>query len=85
MLSVGPWNRLGLTIRWLKQEYQLPFPSDSQPPVHMPISYGLVELMKETNDEGCSTNGSLPVDSTEKAPSVCHMCNKVCPACVDNE
>ena len=47
MLLVGPWRRLPLTIRWLNQEYELDFPLDRQPPVHMPIAYGQVELMKE--------------------------------------
>ena len=44
MLLVGPWQRLPLTIRWLNQEYELPFPLGQQPPAHMPIAYGQVEL-----------------------------------------
>ena len=40
MLSTGPWHRLPLTIRWLMQRYQEPFPISKQPPAHMPITYG---------------------------------------------
>lgn len=47
MLLVGPWWRLPLTLRWLKQEYELPFPLDKQPPIHMPIAYGQVEVFKK--------------------------------------
>lgn len=31
-------------VRWLKQEYELQFPPDQQPPPHMPIAYGSVDL-----------------------------------------
>ncbi len=48
MLSVGPWCRLPLTIRWLKQEYEVPFPLHRQPPVHMPLAYGLVDIKKDS-------------------------------------
>jgi len=46
MLNVGPWNRLPLTIRWLKQEYKMEFDVDQQPPNHMPIAYGLLNTRK---------------------------------------
>ena len=36
--------------RWLRQEYQLQFPPDKQPPLHMPIAYGLVGLCKNKLD-----------------------------------
>ena len=38
-------------FRWLKQEYEIPFPLDKQPPVHMPIAYGLVDIQKTTSSE----------------------------------
>jgi len=59
MLSVGPWWRLPLTIRWLKQEYEMPFPLEKQPPVHMPITYGLVGFNKAGSGRGAVTEGGL--------------------------
>lgn len=35
---------IDMYFRWLRQEYQLEFPPDKQPPLHMPIAYGLVGL-----------------------------------------
>ncbi|CAL8109000.1 unnamed protein product [Calicophoron daubneyi] len=50
MLRIGPWNRLGLIIRWLKQEYQRNFDTDLSPPLHMPIVFGPVQLEPKRND-----------------------------------
>lgn len=43
MLCNGPWNRLGLTIRWIKQDYARDFVGTLlSPPLHMPIAFGPV-------------------------------------------
>lgn len=47
MLSVGPWHRLPLTIRWLKQDYEQYYPATMPPPLHMPMLYGAFEMTKE--------------------------------------
>ena len=57
MLSIGPWWRLPLTIRWLKQDYEMPFPLDRQPPIHMPITYGLVGFNKPATKGGRAVKG----------------------------
>ena len=44
---MGPWNRLPLTIRWLKEEYKLDFDPLKQPPIHMPIVYGAIPSWKK--------------------------------------
>ncbi|KAJ8416618.1 hypothetical protein AAFF_G00324960 [Aldrovandia affinis] len=47
MLQVAPWNRLPLTTRWLRQEYQLDFDPGLQPPLHIPVAFGSVRAKKE--------------------------------------
>ena len=42
-----PHVQYNIHCRWLKQEYELPFPLNRQPPVHMPIAYGLVDISKQ--------------------------------------
>uniref|UniRef100_A0A8C4QW79 SLX1 homolog B, structure-specific endonuclease subunit n=1 Tax=Eptatretus burgeri TaxID=7764 RepID=A0A8C4QW79_EPTBU len=42
MVRTLPWQRLPLTIRWLKQDYRMDFPPGLQPPLHMPIAFGPV-------------------------------------------
>ena len=68
MLNVGPWNRLPLTIRWLKQEYKMEFDVDQLPPMHMPIVYG--PLNKRKPKKG-NNGGSVEV---EEANNTCYRC-----------
>lgn len=93
MLLVGPWWRLPLTIRWLKQEYELPFPLDKQPPVHMPIAYGQVQVSKrrlgggneqKTGERAVGMEkeeedgeGEKETDFSQIAPSSCFVCHEV--------
>ncbi len=44
MLRTGPWCRLPLVIRWLRQEYKTEFNANRLPPFHMPTVFGLVEI-----------------------------------------
>ena len=70
MLRVGPWNRLPLTIRWLKEEYKMDFDPLKQPPIHMPIVYGPVtsqKMPKETVHRCQKSNSDLA--------SFCSICS----------
>lgn len=68
MLNVGPWNRLPLKIRWLKQEYKMEFDVEQQPPIHMPIVYG--PLNKRKPKKGNNGGG----DEVEEVNSTSYRC-----------
>ena len=68
MLNTGPWNRLPLTIQWLKQEYQQNFPVNKPPPIHIPIAYGPLRLAKDT-----SKNTQEKIQ--EETSKLCYFCN----------
>ncbi|TGZ64325.1 hypothetical protein CRM22_006436 [Opisthorchis felineus] len=40
MLSSGPWNRLGLIVRWINQRYFREFDRLCVPPLHIPVVFG---------------------------------------------
>lgn len=67
MLRVGPWNRLPLTIRWLKEEYKMDFDVLKQPPIHMPIVYGPIPSWKKPKqnlkERESSNNDTMPLCS----------------------
>lgn len=75
MLRVGPWHKLPLTVRWLKQQYTVEFDSKLRPPPHMPITFGPVATKKvsvpqETKD---STKGEK-VAALLMAGRICILC-----------
>ncbi len=72
MLTVPPWSRLPLTLRWLKQEYEAHFHPHKQPPIHMPIAYGLVQIQSTTP---ISNDADVSKNVTEHP--VCWICRKV--------
>ena len=82
MLSVGPWWRLPLTIRWLKPEYELSFPLKKEPPIHMPIAYGPVDICKlrrigEVGEEEGRGEEEGEKRKTDRVVSACSLCSEV--------
>ena len=58
MLSLGPWNRLPLSVRWLRPDLKgnLDFDRSTPPPIHMAITYGPIKAAKaaKKTNQGCS-------------------------------
>ncbi|XP_053550648.1 structure-specific endonuclease subunit SLX1 [Bombina bombina] len=85
MLRVAPWNRLPLTLRWLRQEYQRALPPLLQPPLHMPLSFGQVRarpIAKSQTGKGKAgekgqKEGEIETDAILQADSVSQRC-RVC-------
>ncbi len=81
MLRIGPWCRLPLTIRWLKQEYQRDFMINKLPPSHMPIVYGpvtVVDLNKNNKKiaKQDSSDNSNEISSTQSSKGGCYLCKQ---------
>ncbi|XP_070572214.1 structure-specific endonuclease subunit slx1-like [Ptychodera flava] len=85
MLRVGPWNRLPLTIQWLKQEYSVEFDPSLSPPTHMPVAYGPVKSIKPKKKklQGSQSQASTSVDDegddllaplTQRSTKRCTVC-----------
>ena len=84
MLNTGPWNRLPLTIQWLKQEYIHDFPVHKPLPTHMPIAYGAIRTVKDKNPPKKknidSASEQIVAESdtcaTDKECCECQVCNQ---------
>jgi structure-specific endonuclease subunit SLX1 len=60
MLNVGPWNRLPLTVQWLRPEIKFAeFPPEKKPPVHMTIVKGTVEVFKASKKQATASATDL--------------------------
>ncbi|TPP65247.1 Structure-specific endonuclease subunit SLX1 [Fasciola gigantica] len=82
MLRTGPWNRLGLTIRWINQNYVRQFDTSLAPPFHMPIAFGPLIPEKSSSTQPttslsfsrcglCSKSVTLTGSPFEDIPLVC--------------
>ncbi|XP_017282512.1 structure-specific endonuclease subunit SLX1 [Kryptolebias marmoratus] len=67
MLRVAPWSRLPLTVRWLRQEYRMDFEPSLQPPLHIPIAFGIVRAKKRQPQ----------LSAGDEETSKCFLCNKL--------
>ena len=52
MLTLGPWNRFPLSVRWLRPDLKgdFDFERDNPPPMHMAITYGPIEAAKKKSN-----------------------------------
>ena len=76
MLRSGPWNRLALTVRWLKPELvELKFPEDRRPPDHMPIVRGPVKAVKKKK---VKKGQGHETENEEDESLICAICIENC-------
>ena len=77
MLRIGPWCRLPLSIRWLKQEYEKAFPINKLPPAHMPIVYGPVNIIdtSKINKKHQDTRSPEKISSSQSSKR-CFICKQ---------
>uniref|UniRef100_A0A8C5QA49 GIY-YIG domain-containing protein n=1 Tax=Leptobrachium leishanense TaxID=445787 RepID=A0A8C5QA49_9ANUR len=74
MLRVAPWNRLPLTLRWLRQEYHRELPPLLQPPLHMPLVFGQVRARPIPKSQGRAAEKGEGGNLQDVAPQRCQVC-----------
>ncbi|KAJ3585477.1 hypothetical protein NHX12_014196 [Muraenolepis orangiensis] len=74
MLRAPPWHRLPLTARWLRQEYWMDFEPGLQPPLHIPMAYGIVRAKKKEKKQPPSAVTAQEDDDVAKGS--CSLCKR---------
>ncbi|KAK3690938.1 hypothetical protein RRG08_021636 [Elysia crispata] len=81
MLRTAPWCGLGLSIRWLKQEYKLDFPNGLEPPLHMPVVYGPVLSKKVTKSQKGTSCITPSQEASDDVNAGSEMESRLCAVC----
>ncbi|XP_055327756.1 structure-specific endonuclease subunit slx1-like isoform X2 [Paramacrobiotus metropolitanus] len=77
MLCVEPWNRLPLTVQWLRSDLQVDFPSHLQPPDHIGILSGTVRAKKITPNGFCDlpVEENVEISDHDSSSALCGICS----------
>jgi len=77
MLTLGPWNRFPLSVRWLRPDLKedLDFERDNPPPMHMAITYGPIEAAKKkSNSKKSKKQDTIEEDDLSDEVLLCGLC-----------
>lgn len=69
MLNLGPWNRLPLTVRWLRPDLKFAeFPQEKRPPNHILVMQGPLDALKSKK------LNSKEQEDDDKEDRICSIC-----------
>lgn len=71
LINVGPWNRLGLKVRWFETEYTTQFPP-GRFPEQMEICYGAIRIKKPKASQAITQDQLL--QQAIQARTECNLC-----------
>ena len=76
MLNIGPWCRLPLSVRWLRPDLKgsVDFPTERQPPIHMPVLYGQIKAVKLKKKKSKKNDEKGDDDQIDSTPLLCGLC-----------
>jgi len=76
MLTLGPWNRFPLSVRWLRPDLKgdLDFDRDNPPPMHMAITYGPIEAAKKKSNSKKAKGKDAEEEDLSDEVLLCGLC-----------